>query len=104
MTAYRCDVTYVQPVQVACRPTKVCLLLLKALSTRMQFLDKVILPFGDFAINSQNFFSCVACIFSLCKFSLAISPSDESYVKTHVPDKSLVKKLCKSFENNLAVF
>ena len=45
MTAYRCDITYVQPVHVAGGPTKVCLLLLKALSTQMQFLDKVILPF-----------------------------------------------------------
>ena len=80
----------------------------KALSTRRQFLDKVIFYFAIWRFchkfSAIFFVSCVAWIFSLCNFSLAILPSDELYVKTHVPDKSLVKILYKSFENNLAVF
>ena len=54
--------------------------------------DFTILPFGDFARNSQHFF-CFLC--SLCNFSLAILPSDELYDKTQVPDKRLLKIMYK---------
>ena len=54
--------------------------------------DKVILLFYHLEILpqilSKLFVSCVA-----CNFSQAIFPSDKNYVKTHVPDKFLVKNI-----------